>query len=177
MTQTAHTLGLGAPDQEALAFPREILDGVQSALLLFASGRGGAADGRWVAEAGITNVLLVDWDSHTLDRMSEAAPDGWLSLCDDIKVFESVERTGRWDHVSADPPSQLAPEILERIPNWLRDASKSATITLYRHCFAGEPSLDAPELADAPAGWRYTDLIRRSDFRGGIYWLVARRQS
>lgn len=174
MIATASVLGLGEPDVEALAFPRDVLVGVESALILFASGRGGATDGRWFAEAGIDNVTLVDWDSETLGPMKARSPENWTSLCVDVRRFENINRSSKWDHVSADPPSQLAPEIVERIPRWLRDASKSATITVYRHCFAGEPSLDAPELVP-PAGWVFTRLIKRGEFRGGIYWLVAER--
>lgn len=171
MTAAVYPLGLGEPDAEALAFPREILDGVESALILFASGRGGATDGRWFAEAGISQVDFLDWDADTLTPMTMRAPKGWLGQVFDCTVLP--EGAFKSDHVSADPPSQLAPEIVGFIPGWLACARKSATITLYRHCFIGEPTLDAPELANPPEGWTYTNLIRRSDFRGGIYWLVA----
>lgn len=175
MTDTAtYPLGLDEPDAEALAFPREILDGVESALILFGSGRGGAADGRWFAEARIENVTVVDWDAATLDPMMASAPASWRCVCTDISEFERVLLSRKWGHVSADPPSQLAPQILERMQRWLECAYASATITLYRHCFIGEPSLDAPELVP-PAGWTFTELILRSDFRGGIYWLVCER--
>lgn len=166
-------LGLGEPDAEALGFPTDVLAGIKSALILFASGRGGAADGRWFAEAGIREVLLVDHDSATLAPMLKRAPCGWLAVCDDAFDFATNAR-GPWDHVSADPASQLAPRIVESLPAWLALATKSVTVTVYRHCFAGKPGLDAPEL-EPPDGWRFTRLIRRGDFRGGIYWLVGER--
>lgn len=166
-------LGLGEPDAEARAFPREILEGVRSAVILFASGRGGRADGRWLAEAAIADVLLVDWDWKTLGPMLGKAPNSWRGSSVDLFQIGDHELP-QADHVSADPPSQRAPEILEALPRWLAIARRSATITLYRHCFAGEPSLEAPELVP-PAGWLFTKLIKRGDFRGGIYWLVAER--
>lgn len=174
MTTAVYPLGLGEPDAEALAFPREILDGVESALILFASGRGGATDGRWFAEAGIEDVTLVDWDEDTLAAMAAHAPPSWRPICADALNFRAnAVGVPPLEHVSADPPSQLAPEIMETLRCWLALATKSATISVYRHCFIGEPTLDAPELANPPEGWTYTNLIRRSDFRGGIYWLVA----
>lgn len=168
-------LGLGEPDAEALAFPRAILDGVKSVLILFASGRGGATDGRWFAEAGLDDVTLIDWDASSLERMKRHAPATWKFAIGDVMACRPTGVFARsYDHVSADPPSQLAPEIISRVPYWLAPAGKSATVTLYRHCFIGEPALDAPELVP-PVGWTFTDLIRRSDFRGGIYWLVCER--
>lgn len=176
MTNTAvYPLGLGEPDAEALAFPREILNGVESALILFASGRGGAADGRWLAEAGIQDVDFVDWDTETLNPMMQLVPRTWQAHA--LNILEHYDRIApgkSWEHLSADPPSHLAPIIFGQLPEWLSRAAISATITLYRHCFIGEPSLDAPELV-APVGWVFTKLIKRSDFRGGIYWLVAER--
>lgn len=175
-------LGLGPPDAEALAYPLDLLHQLwksQSVLLLFGSGRGGAADGRWVADAGFVNVTVIDWDAATLDPMMAKAPETWVKEEADILAWANDPLTwGRqWDHVSADPPSQLAPQIIELLPVWLRHARRQATITVYRHCFAGEgePTLEAPELANPPAGWRYTRLVRRSGFRGGIYWLCCER--
>lgn len=176
-----YPLGLGPPDAEAMAYPRDLLHLLthsQDVLLLFGSGRGGAADGRWVAEAGYRNVTVVDWDAATLEPMMAKAPEGWRSLERDILQWlgDPAWHT-QWAYLSADPPSQLAPQIVELLPTWLSYARHYATITMYRHCFAGEgePSHRSPELAAPPKGWRYTNLIKRSGFRGGIYWLVCER--
>ena len=177
-----YPLGLGLPDDEAMAYPRELLKLLtkqQTVLLMFGSGRGGAADGRWVAEYGYRHVTVVDWDEATLGPMLVQAPAGWQGIQADILKWapEQATRGMKWDHVSADPASQLAPQIVELLPVWLALARRTATITMYRHCFAGEcePTHLAPELADPPAGWRYTKLVRRWGFRGGIYWLCCER--
>lgn len=159
------------PDTEGLAYPTRILEGCESGLLLFASGRGGQTDG-W-AFSDLSPVVAVDWDHGTLERLKKAAPSHWDFILED--AFEFAQTYGsQFDVVSVDAPSHFAPTLIEHIPLWLSIAGKAATITVYRHCFAGQPSLQAPEL-EAPNGWRFTDLIKRSEFRGGIYWLVAER--
>lgn len=157
-------------DIESYAFPTSLLDGCESALLLFASGRMGAADGYWLQEAGIDDVWCVDHDPATLVPFAAAYPAEWRYLEADAFAF-FPDRV--FDLVSVDAPSQFAPHLLTWLPRWCGFASRFVTATVFRHCFIGEPSLD--ELEPAPDGWRYRDLIHRSEFRGGVYWLVMER--
>lgn len=159
-------------DLESMAYPVEVLDGCDSGLLLFCSGRLGITDGHWFAQAGLTDVTAVDWDAATLEPFAEQYPGWWHYVKEDAFQY-AWEARRNWDIVSVDAPSQYAPQLVEHIPLWLALATKRATLTLYRHCFVGVPTVD--ELPDPPDGWRYDRLIRRSEFRGGIYWLVCER--
>jgi hypothetical protein len=162
-------------DAESFAYPHELLAGCRSGLLLFASGRAGAADGHWFREAGIASVTAVDWDEQTLDAMQDLYPRCWSFLrCDAFEFARDAAARGRrWDVVSADAPSQYAPELVARLPIWCALASRFVTATLFRHCFAGEPLLR--ELPAPPEGWRWRELRWRAAFRGGVYWLIGER--
>lgn len=165
-------------DAESRAFPRELLDECSSALLLFCSGRMGAADGHWVREAGLTDVTAVDWDADTLEPYADAYPVDWDYVEDN--VFEFVEKVDRrWDIVSADAPFQLRDRLHEALPRYCSLANKYVTATHSQP--VNDLNRDLTRIVaipPAPAGWRYMeDPIYRAEFEGRrFWWLILGRE-
>lgn len=160
-------------DAESYAFPRELLAVCESALLLFCSGRMGAADGHWVREAGLVDVTCVDWDAETLDPFSDEYPAAWEYVHEDAWRFAGELAGRRWDFVSADMPSQYAGQLREALPLFCALATKYATVTLAN---VGPGAVVIP---DAPDGWRYVgDPIWRNEYHGRrFWWLVLERDT
>ena len=82
-TRTCH-LGLAR-------FPRHVLDGCETALVLFAAGFHARQDATWVADAGL-QATRVDTDAKRLGEMVLAYPEGWEYVHGD--VFGYAEMRG-----------------------------------------------------------------------------------
>lgn len=158
---------LCAIDAETFAFPHGLLRNCSSALLLFCSGRMGAADGHWVREYGLEEVLCIDWDASTLEPFAAAYPAEWNYLQDD--VWEHVwSEQDRWDIVSADMPSQYADRLegLLLSCRWLARRYIVATLALVG---PGDPVVPS-----APPGWGYRcPPIYRAQFEDRRFWWVV----
>lgn len=157
-------------DQESMTYPRHLLADCDSALLLFCSGRMGAADGHWVREAGLTDVTCVDWDEKTLEPFAAEYPAEWVYQQADVFAWTHGQ-TRTWDLVSADAPSQHAALLPHMLPIYCSRASKYVVATMA--CYAS----DDPIQPAAPDGWIYAeDPIWRAEFEGRrFWWLVLER--
>lgn len=139
-------------------YPRHLLPGCESALVLFAAAFHGLQDAVWMAEAGL-RTTCVDVDAKKLDEMSTFYPEDWDFVTGD--VFEYVSRTNdRWDIVSVDCPSNLFAQCAAFAPVWCLLARKAVVLGCSRDSFA------------TPPGWRVTEHRYRSSFKGGTYWAV-----
>lgn len=155
-------------DTESEAYPRHLLDDVASGLLLFCSGRMGAADGHWFREAGLTDVQCVDWDEKTLDPFRAHYPEEWYYTQADAFLWAELAATRRWDIVSADAPSQYADRMYDALPVWCRLANSYVTATVMR-----------PPTADdtVPEGWTILGCVERAVYPDGrtYHWLILER--
>lgn len=167
-------------DAETFTYPAELLKECESALLLFCSGRMGAADGFHVANAGLTDVTCVDWDEKTLEPFRQAYPAAWEIVQAD--VFEWVDWNGRpgplgwngrqWDIVSADAPSQYADRLPEMLPRYCEIARKYVTATL------AVTGPGAPVVPPAPSGWGYRgEPVFRTEYEGRRFWWLTLERS
>lgn len=152
-----------------MAYPRHLLDECASGLLLFCSGRGGAADGHWFREAGLTDVTCVDWDEKTLEPFQAAYPSDWTYVHEN--AFNFMDRwhdRGGWDIVSADPPSQYRDRLFELLYHYCRHARKYVTATVM------EPEIPASAI---PKTFELVDVIPRASFPDGrdYFWAVLKR--
>ena len=139
-------------------YPRHVLPGCDTALVLFAAAFYGQQDAVWIAEAGLT-ATCVDLDHNKLEEMRDAYPDDWEFVAGD--VFEYVSRTNdRWDVVSIDCPSNLFAHCAAFVPVWCILARKAVVLGTGREPFT------------APPGWQVTERLYRSSFKGGTYWAV-----
>lgn len=154
-------------------YPKELLAGIESGLLLFASGFGGANDGYWFREMGVPQVTAVDIDPATIETMRCEYPASWDWRMADAFEFalEQTEAYRLWDVVSADLPSSMPLQMVDDLPLWCAVAARFVISTVMRHNFPGRPVLS--QLPAPPAGWQYQRLIKRSEHRGGVYWLVS----
>lgn len=140
-------------------FPRHVLDGCATGLVLFAAQWHGKQDAIWLAEAGIKGTC-VDTNADRLAEMATLYPDGWEYLAED--VFEFATMTERmWDVVTIDCPTNL----FDRCAGW---AAKWCSLARWAVVLG---SGGAPEL-DLPMGWRVSETLQRSSFAGGVYWTV-----
>lgn len=153
-------------DAESAVYPKHLLERCESGLLLFCSGRMGAADGHWFREAGLTAVICVDWDAKTLVPFACSYPSEWRYV--EADAFEWARlQTRRWDIVSADVPSQWADRLQETLPLWCSLAERFVTVTLMGDC----------DMPAAPGGWQTIGVVRRTTWNGRDYlWLVLERE-
>lgn len=143
-------------------YPRDLLHGCESALVLFAAGFYGKQDAVWIADAGLT-ATCVDTDDEKLGAMVLAYPEGWEYVHADCFTYASMtERC--WDVVSVDCPTNLFDRCAGALPLWCELARKAVVLGCAK---------DTGILA--PTGWAMTDLRYRSSFQGGVYWAVFER--
>lgn len=136
-------------------------EGCETALCLFSAMWHGRQDVYWLAKAGLTGTC-VDLDGARLSEMAAVYPAGWEFVQED--VFEFAGATEReWDVVTLDPWTGQFERCADLLPVW---AGLARRVVVLGH---GNYRLRVPE---APEGWRLVDRFKRSDFKGGIYWLV-----
>lgn len=139
------------------SFHRE--DGYETALCLFSAMWHGRQDVYWLAKAGITGTC-VDLDGERLEQMREVYPDGWQFVEADVYEY-AVEADRTWDVVTLDPWTGQFERCAWMLPLWCQLANRAVVL--------GHGNYRLPE-PQAPDGWELADRIKRSDFKGGIYW-------
>lgn len=150
--------GLGT----AALYPRHVLEGNESALILFSAAFHGVQDAIWIADAGLT-ATCVDTDLEKITEMSSAYPDGWEYVVGDAFQYATATKR-RWDVVSLDPPTNLFDRCAEYLPVWCLLARHAVIL-----------GCGTATKVVAPAGWELTGTLHRSNFRGGVYWAVLER--
>jgi hypothetical protein len=148
------------------SFPGEALADSETALVLFAAAWHGRQDAYWVAQAGL-RATCVDLDRGRLEEMRAMYPDDWDFVQDDVYAFgiESDVNERRWDVVSLDPFTNQFDRCAQMLPTWCKLASNVVIL-----------GMDDRQL-EVPEGWRITDRRKRSDYNGGVYWVVLERAS
>jgi hypothetical protein len=97
-----------------------------------------------------------------LAEMQAVYPAGWEFVNAD--VFDYVDgQSRRWDVVTLDPWTGQFERCASMLPVWTTLARK---VVVLGH---GNYRLREPE---APDGWHLADRFKRSDFKGGVWWLV-----
>lgn len=158
------TLEAVRAEADADLYPRDILIGCESALVVFASAFMGRQDAIWMADAGLT-ATCVDHDPVTLRRMQALYPAGWEFVEADAYRF-AEETGGQWDVVSVDSPTGEAfVRCAGLLPTWCDLARRAVVLGCGKEGHALE----------APGGWTMTRFMRRSSFEGGVYWAVFER--
>lgn len=140
-------------------YPVGLLNGCETALLLFAAGFHGAQDGIFIADAGL-RATCVDIRPDKLMEMAHAYPRSWEFVVADAYLFAS-DATGPWDIVSVDCPSDHFHRCAELAPRWCNLAHRAVVLGT-----GHDTSVTAPK------GWRITRIMQRSVFAGGTYWTV-----
>ena len=156
---------LKLPAEERLLYPTEALQGLETALMGFCAAFLGRQDCAWVEEARLT-ATCVDTNADRLDQMRELYPEEWSFVCDDVyRYAQSLYAFGyQFDLVSLDPPTNQFELCDYRLPLWCSLARRVVVLGV-----GSRPKLAYPE------GWRLTDIVQRSNFRGGVYWAVLER--
>jgi hypothetical protein len=142
-------------------------EGCETALCLFSAEWLGRQDVYWLAKAGI-DVTCIDLNGEKLERMEQMYPEGFKYIQGDAYDFAemALEQRQEWDVVTLDPWTGQFDQCAKLIDTWTKLARK---VVILGH---GNYRLSAPE---APEGWKHTLTIKRSDFKGGINWLVYER--
>jgi hypothetical protein len=144
-------------------YPRHILSGCKTALVLFAAGFHGRQDSVWMAEAGL-RTTCVDTDEAKLTEMARVYPQGWEFVVDDVFAYASdCDRT--WDVVSLDPFTNQMQECANLLPLWCHRAEQAVVLGVH-----GDTDVHAPH------GWRVVEQVPRSSFGGGVFWVVLERE-
>jgi hypothetical protein len=146
-------------------YPRvERGQGYETALCLFSAMWYGMQDVYWIAKAGLVG-MCVDLDGEKLNAMREVYPEGWEFVEGD--VFEFAEDTDRtWDVVTLDPWTGQFERCADLLPLWCSLAESRVVL--------GHGNYRLPDPV-APEGWQLVLKLKRSDYKGGIYWMVYER--
>lgn len=140
-------------------YPRHLLVGLKTGLVLFAAAFHGRQDAVWMAEAGLTTTC-VDTDEGKLDEMRYAYPPGWEFVVDDVFAF-AADCGRKWDVVSLDPFTNQMQECANLLPLWCHLANAAVVLGVH-----GDTDVVAPN------GWRVVEQVPRSSFGGGVFWVV-----
>jgi hypothetical protein len=140
-----------------------------TALCLFCAEWLGMQDAYWVAKAGLIGTC-VDVQGEKLEQMREVYPEGWEFVEADVYAYAhaAVREEMWWDVVTLDPWTGQFDQCAKLIDTWSALARK---VVVLGH---GNYRLTPPE---APEGWELSETIKRSDYKGGIYWLVFKRST
>ena len=150
----------------------QFFEGCETALCLFSAEWLGMQDAYWIAKHGMTGTC-VDLQADQLAQMRELYPEGWEFVEGDVYdvtlAWLPHGRPGygrQWDAVTLDPWTGQFQKCSELLDRWTTLARKTVVLG------HGNYRLTRPE---APEGWTMTQAILRSDFKGGVYWLVFQR--
>ena len=145
----------------------QFFEGCETALCLFSAAWHGRQDAYWIAKYGM-RATCVDLDRGRLDEMREVYPRDWAFNREDVFVWTQrhQEVGSRWDVITLDPFTNLFERCADMLPTWCELANR---VVVLGH---GNYRLKEPP---APEGWSQVSRVRRSDFKGGIYWLTYAR--
>ena len=147
-------------------FPQHVLKGCESALVLFAAAFHGRQDAVWMADAGL-KATCVDTDRIKLHEMKAAYPARWKFVEADAFLFarDNAELPPQWDVVSLDPWSSLFQRVADALPLWCSLARRAVLL-----------GTGVGTDVVVPEGWRVSEVLERSGFKGGVYWTVLERE-
>lgn len=151
-------------DADGETYPQDRLAGAESALVLFSAGFFGRQDAFWIASAGL-RAMCIDTDADRLDAMAAVYPTHWDFI--EANVYEwapaAAEMSRHWDVVSVDCPSGHFDRCADLLPLWCSLARRVVVLG----CGQNRGSINVP------AGWVLSDMRRRSNYDGGVYWAVV----
>jgi hypothetical protein len=150
-------------EPDGAAYPRDLLADCRDALVLFAAGFLGRQDAFWIADAGL-EATCVDVRPHQLGEMAMMYPPTWVFV--EADVYEFIQRPSIhvYDLVSVDCPSGHFQGCAKLIDAWCMFAERYVVL-------GTGPDTEIR----APFGWTLLERRKRSDFAGGTYWAILRR--
>lgn len=145
----------------------QFFEGCKTALCIFSAEWFGMQDAYWIAKHGMTGTCI-DLQGDKLALMREYYPEGWEFIEADAYEFaaDALEDKRQWDALTLDPWTGQFQTCADLLPQWTALARKTVVLG------HGNYRLHRPE---APEGWTMTQDIKRSDYKGGIDWLVFQR--
>lgn len=174
-------------------FPRDVLTGARSAADFFGAGFLGQNSAIHLLDAGIEDVVVVDYDEAKLATMSSAYPSTWRFWPSDCyaaaRILAEDNHTRRppriADVVVVDPWTNGIDRAIRNLGVWTEIAARYVVIGVHEPWLAGRGALSrAPVAIDAafqrvefaarPARpFRVVDVVKRSDHVGGVWWAVV----
>ncbi len=142
-------------------FPHAVLEDRADALVLFAAGFHGRQDAYWIKQAGIP-ATCVDNDPDLLAAMAPLYPEDWEFVLADAYEFTDTDR--QWDVITLDPFTNQFQRCADHLDQW---------VGLARHTIVLGHGWNT--MIAIPAGWVATDLRKRSEYDGGVYWTVMEK--
>ncbi len=150
-------------EDDSALYPSSILEGCESALVLFAAGFLGRQDCVAVADAGLT-ATCVDNDHARLGAMVLAYPERWEYVHGDAFAYARMTRR-QWDVVSLDPFTNQFQRCADELELWCSLARRFVVLGVGIRT----------HLPVIPAGWLAHTQQMRSGFNGGVLWQVLER--
>lgn len=164
-------------------FPMQVLEGSKSAASFFCAGYLGQLDSIHVLDAGINDVYLCDLDGVKLDRMRSMYPSDWrFERGDAYRLAEQRLAEGaRYDIVIADPWAGHIERLNKTFPLWYALSRRWVLMGVTASWFLDQGGEISPDFFRERIRARHEldvtveSLVWRSDWLGGVYWVVVRK--
>lgn len=141
-------------------FPVDVLEGCETALVLFAAAFGGAQDAAFIRDAGL-RAVCVDTNDDALAAMTSDYPPDWHFATADAFSFCGWPIGEPWDVVTLDPfCGDMMDRTIDHLPDFCKLARKAVIC-----------GTDGRQLRP-PVGWRVRSKMWRTSHDGGVYWTV-----
>lgn len=172
------------PTINVATFPVDLCTGARDACCFFAGAFLGRNDAAYLHTAGITDVACVDTDEAKLIEMHEIYPPTWKWLARDAYEVarETQDSRRKADVVTVDPWTGDIGRALWALPLWLAVTER---VLIIGTCLDWFDSMKLPATLDGANEWitrqhwsgaptppPATRLVKYSEYRGGLWWLV-----
>lgn len=171
-------------ESDPARFPVRVLAGAGSAACFFCAAYLGRQDAIHVHDAAVRDVYLCDLDAEKVAAMRAIYPAAWrFELGDAYRLAERLLRRGaQFDVVIADAWAGHADRLLTKtFPLWYGLARRHLVLMAPMPWFRTQGAEPTPDGAAAALRRLHRldvvveELVFRSDWMGGSWWLVVRK--
>lgn len=161
-----------------MTFPIHAIRPGDDVLCVFSAAFLGRNAEAYIRDAGHLRVTCVDSDAAKLAEMRPLYPPEWSFIVADAASM--LNSPTSHDVVVLDPWTQHVGREMGRLLAWCALTRRSLIVGATSAWFTEmghPPSAEGLRPWLAVFGFVPTDVVHRSDYNGGVWWIVAERQS
>jgi hypothetical protein len=161
-----------------MTFPVHVIRPGDNVLCVFSAAFLGRNAEAYIRDAGHLQVTCVDSDAAKLEEMRPLYPPEWKFVAADAHEFRRLSLSESRDVVVLDPWTQHVAREMVKLPEWCALARRAIIVGATSAWFAEmgyPPTVEGLRPWLACFGFAPSEVIHRSDYNGGVWWIVAER--